>query len=152
MIDKVANPIVLIGEKNNLRYFIWTTSDLSSLYYKTQGTNLSEVVNETLTPIFNWLLRTKGDKEIYFKTNKNSYQQGELIEFIGKPLIKKEFAEDGVVKIILDDKIINSKPLKYNHLSGIYNANIWASQSGTVNYEIKFGGIRQFSHCRQRVI
>lgn len=138
--SKVANPIVLIGEKNNLRYFIWTTSDLSSLYYKTQGTNLSEVVNETLTPIFNWLLRTKGDKEIYFKTNKNSYQQGELIEFIGKPLIKKEFAEDGVVKIILDDKIINSKPLKYNHLSGMYNANIWASQSGTVNYEIKFGG------------
>ena len=132
--------IVLIGEKNNLRYFIWTTSDLSSLYYKTQGTNLSEVVNETLTPIFNWLLRTKGDKEIYFKTNKNSYQQGELIEFIGKPLIKKEFAEDGVVKIILDDKIINSKPLKFNHLSGMYNANIWASQSGTVNYEIKFGG------------
>ncbi len=135
----LANPIIIIGEKNSLRYFIWTTSDLSSLYYKTRGTNLSEVVNETITPIFNWLLRTKGDKEIYFKTNKNSYQQGELIEFIGKPLIKKEFIDEGIVKIILNNKVINSKPLKYNHLTGMYNANVWASQSGTVNYEIEFG-------------
>ena len=133
------HPIILIGEKNNLRYFIWTTSDLSSLYYKTQGTNFSEVVNETINPIFNWLLRTKGDKEIYFKTNKNSYQQGELIEFIGKPIIEKEFSDEGIVKIIHNDKVINSKPLKYNHLTGMYNANVWASQSGTVNYEIKFG-------------
>lgn len=133
------HPIILIGEKNNLRYFIWTTSDLSSLYYKTQGTNFSEVVNETINPIFNWLLRTKGDKEIYFKTNKNSYQQGELIEFIGKPIIEKEFTDEGIVKIIFNDKVINSKPLKYNHLTGMYNANVWASQSGTVNYEIKFG-------------
>ena len=134
----LVNPIILIGEKNNLRYFVWTTSDLNSLYYKTQGSNLSGVVNEALTPIFNWLLRTKGDKEIYFKTNKNSYQQGELIEFIGKPLIEKEFTDDGIVKIIHDEKIINSKPLKYNHLTGMYNANVWASQSGTVNYEIIF--------------
>ena len=134
----LVNPIILIGEKNNLRYFVWTTSDLNSLFYKTQGSNLSGVVNEALTPIFNWLLRTKGDKEIYFKTNKNSYQQGELIEFIGKPLIEKEFTDDGIVKIIHDEKIINSKPLKYNHLTGMYNANVWASQSGTVNYEIIF--------------
>ena len=42
------------------------------------------------------------------------------------------------MKIIYDEKIINSKPLKYNHLTGIYNANVWASQSGTVNYEIIF--------------
>ena len=137
--SNLFHPIILIGEKNNLRYFIWTTSDLSSLYYKTQGTNFSEVVNETINPIFNWLLRTKGDKEIYFKTNKNSYQQGELIEFIGKPIIEKEFTDEGIVKIIFNDKVINSKPLKYNHLTGMYNANVWASQSGTVNYEIKFG-------------
>ncbi len=134
-----VSPIILIGEKNNLRYFIWTTSDLSALYYKTQGTGLSEVVNETINPIFNWLLRTKGDKEIYFKTNKNSYQQGELIEFIGKPLIEKEFTDEGIVNIILNNKVIKSKPLKYNHLTGMYNANVWASQSGTVNYEIRFG-------------
>ena len=135
----ITDPIILVGEKNDLRYFTWTSSGLSSLFYRSQVSNISDIVYEILTPIFNWLLRTKGDKDIYFRTNKNSYQQGELIEFTGKPIIEKKFKDEGILNIKMGDKVINSKPLKYNPLKGTFYSNIWASQSGNVNYEIQFG-------------
>ena len=109
-----------------------------ALFYRTQGTLLSGLLGDMVDPILGWLLNTGGDQEIYFRTNKNSYQQGERIELTGKPLHRNQFVDEGVVNIYLNEKLISTKPMIYDPGTGLLRSRFWASQSGTISYEVEF--------------
>jgi hypothetical protein len=109
-----------------------------ALFYRTQGTPLSGLLGDMVDPILGWLLNTGGDQEIYFRTNKNSYQQGERIELTGKPLHRNQFVDEGVVNIYLNEKLISTKPMIYDPGTGLFRSRFWASQSGTIGYEVEF--------------
>ncbi|MDP6820845.1 MAG: hypothetical protein QGG04_05160 [Candidatus Marinimicrobia bacterium] len=136
--SNVEVPLLLTGQKNSLRFFVWTSPDMYALFYRTQGTLLSGLLGDMVDPILGWLLNTGGDQEIYFRTNKNSYQQGERIELTGKPLHRNQFVDEGVVNIYLNEKLISTKPMIYDPGTGLFRSRFWASQSGTIGYEVEF--------------
>tara|TARA_Y100001960_G_scaffold332073_1_gene431290 strand:+ start:5719 stop:7824 length:2106 start_codon:yes stop_codon:yes gene_type:complete len=131
-------PLFLVGQKNSLRFFVCTSPELYTLFYRTQDTHLSGILPDILNPIFGWLINTGGNQDIYFRSNKNSYQQGESILLIGEPLSSNQFFGEGVVNLYLDGKLINKKPLLFDQVTGLFRSQFWASQSGKIDYEIEF--------------
>ena len=131
-------PLSLTGQKNSLRFFVWTSPDMYAVFYRTQGTPLSGLLDDMIDPILGWLLNTGGDQEIYFRTNKNSYQQGERVELMGQPLYSDQFVGEGAVNLYLNENIISIKPMIYDPVTGLFRSRFWASQSGTIDYEIEF--------------
>ena len=54
-------------------------------------------------------------KTFYFRSEKNSYQQGEQISIIGKPIIQSGKNNEGYLHIYSNDSLINTKPLFLTH-------------------------------------
>ncbi len=131
-------PLLLISEKAPLRFMVWSSPDLNQLYYKTQNTEHEDFTTKILNPVFSWLTRTSNEKDFYFRPNKNSYQQGEQVSIIGKPVQKNMTAFDGYIHVYNNDSLINNKKLSYDKEKGVYTGNFWASESGTLDYDIEF--------------
>ena len=131
-------PLLLISEKAPLRFMVWSSPDLNQLYYKTQNTEHEDFTTKILKPVFSWLTRTSNEKDFYFRPNKNSYQQGEQVSIIGKPVQKNMTAFDGYIHVYNNDSLINNKKLSYNKEKGVYTGNFWASEPGNLDYDIEF--------------
>ena len=136
-ISEVSMPLLIISEKTPLRYLVWTSPDLFKLHYKSYNKGNTKMIDAMFKPIFSWLIRTGDGRDFYFRTEKNSYQQGERISMIGKPIKDAEIAKEGYVHIYNDDNKINSKPISFNSSTGFYESNFWASQSGNLDYKVQ---------------
>ena len=68
---------------------------------------------------------------------KNSYQQGEQISIVGKPIIDSRFGDAGLIHIYSNDSLINTKQLFYNSNTDTYEGKFWASKAGKLNYKIE---------------
>ena len=136
-ISEMDVPLLLLSEKSPLRFGVWTSPDLNKIYYKNQNGNSLEFLNSLFRPVFSWLIRTGEEKNFYFKVGKNSYQQGERITIIGKPINDSKISKEGYIHIYKNDSLINSKQLYFDNEKGIYTGNFWASKSGILNYEIE---------------
>ena len=117
---------------------VWASSDLNNIYYKTTNTEISELVQLLIDPVFSWLMRTGNGQDFYFRSDKNSYQQGEQVTITGKPIQDNKILAEGFIHIYSDGSKINSKPIKYDKNTGLYNGQFWASQSGELEYDVEF--------------
>ena len=95
------------------------------------------MVRKMFNPLFSWLMKTGNGKDFYFRSNKNSYQQGEQITIVGQPVQDLESLENGVINVFSQGQKINSKPIKYNKKTNSYIGSFWASQPGNLQYEIE---------------
>ena len=131
-------PVLFIGEEESLRSSVWTTPDLYSLYYKLTDTMKSEIFLEFWKDIFEWLMRAKGDNDMFFRLDKEFYQQGELIKVMGSKF--GQLSPDSKVAITIHqgDETINSTELRYNPTAQRWEGQLWASKPGNYNYEIHF--------------
>ena len=136
-ISDVDFPLYLLGEKSSLRFMIWTSPGLNKLYLKTKGTDKSNFTRDLFNPVFSWLMRTGNGQDFYFRSEKNSYQQGERVTVSGKPIRAMEKASEGLLHVLKQGKRINSKPMVFNEKTGQYSGQFWASQSGKLDYEIE---------------
>ncbi|MFL2982977.1 MAG: hypothetical protein ACJZ12_01125 [Candidatus Neomarinimicrobiota bacterium] len=136
-ISDVKIPLIVLAEKSPLRYMVFTSPGLYDLYYKTYNDYVPDMATQILQPIFSWLIRTGDGKSFYFRSGKNSYQQGEKIIITGKPVRETEIADEGYLHIYHKGKKINSKKLVYDSNSGFYNGNFWASSAGELDYDIE---------------
>ena len=84
--DNSFIPLLVSGEVEGLRSGIWTSSDFSTLYYKMTETEHQDISVSLLNNLFSWLMRTNGENELYFRVNKNLYQQGEEVHVVGSHL------------------------------------------------------------------
>ena len=89
-------------------------------------------------PLFSWIMKTGNGQNFYFRSNKNSYQQGELIRITGKPVSDTEVRKNGVINVFNKGQRINSRPITYNKSSKSYTGDFWASQPGNLEYQIEF--------------
>ena len=138
LISDMEVPLLLLSEKIPLRYMVWSSPELNQLYYKTQNTNHKDFTNQIMKPVFSWLTRTSNEREFYFRSNKDSYQQGEQVLISGKPIQKNISVSDAYIHIYNNGKSINTKKLFYNKEEDIYTGRFWASESGTLDYDIEF--------------
>ncbi len=136
-VSEMDVPLLLLAEKSPLRFMLWTSPDLHYLYYKTQNTANKEFLNNILKPVFLWLTRTSNEKEFYFRSGKNSYQQGEQITITGKPVRNTKIVNKGYVHVYNKESLINTKQLNYDKNKGIYTGQFWASESGKLDYDIE---------------
>ena len=82
-------------------------------------------------------MRTGNDQEFYFRSGKNSYQQGERVTITGKPVRDAEKATEGFIHISSNGNQINSKSILYDLNTGLYTGQFWASQPGKLEYDIE---------------
>ena len=136
-ISDVNIPLMQIGEKSPLRYFVFSSPDLYQLFYKTQNNDYENLTNQIFTSLFSWIMRTGNGQDFYFRLGKDTYQQGEKVTIIGKPIKDIEPFYDAYVHIYSDGKKINSKPIVFNSKTGLYTGHFWASKTGKLNYDIE---------------
>ncbi len=137
-ISEVDIPLLLVGEKPPLRFMVWSSPELYKIYYKTNHMELSGLTAQIMNPIFSWLMRTGNGQDFYFRSDKNSYQQGERVTITGKPIQQTETSAEGFIHILSGEKRINSKPIRFDAKTGHYVGQFWASQAGQLDYEVEF--------------
>lgn len=133
----VEIPLLILKEKKPLRSLVFSSPDLNKIYFNSNIVSGKEMVRKMFNPLFSWLMKTGNGKDFYFRSNKNSYQQGEQITIVGQPVQELESLENGVINVFSEGQKINSKPIKYNKKTNSYIGSFWASQPGNLQYEIE---------------
>ena len=136
-ISEVEVPLLILSEKGPLRFSVWASPDLNKLFYQFQNDIYSDFIEDFFNPVITWLMRTNNEKNFYFRSEKNSYQQGEQISIVGKPIIQTEKNNEGYIHVYSNDSLINTKQLFFNSHAGNYEGKFWASKSGRLDYEIE---------------
>ena len=130
-------PLMFIGEKQGIRSAVWASPEFATIHHRLSGTNYSKIFPELWTRLFSWLLKTGGDKNLYFRLNKESYQQGEEILITGKSIGNKNGSKNQAFITTQNDSLeINSAELRFNPESRRWEGNIWAPKPGKYSYEI----------------
>ncbi len=136
-ISEMKVPLLLLSEKGPLRFAVWTSPDLNKLHFKTHIGNSNNNFEDFFNPIITWLMRTNNEKNFYFRSIKDSYQQGEQISVVGKPIIDSKQSSEGYIHIFSDDSLINTKQLFYDSNKKNYEGKFWASKAGKLDYKIE---------------
>jgi len=132
------HPILLLDDVDGFRTIMWTSPDFYKVYYKMTGTTNTELAKTLWTGLFSWLMRTQGDKDMYFRLNKEFYQQGELIQVSGNRLGKETQSAKAALVIHKDEKKINSTQLHFNPVRERWEGQLWASNPGLYTYKLTF--------------
>ena len=130
-------PLMFIGEKQGIRSAVWASPEFATIHHRLSSTNYSKIFPELWTRLFSWLLKTGGDKNLYFRLNKESYQQGEEILITGTSIGNKNGSKNQAFITTQNDSLeINSAELRFNPESRRWEGNIWAPKPGKYSYEI----------------
>ncbi len=145
-IDNNHNSLIIMGEKKSLRYALWNSIDLASIKFNLSDTKNSFLLDKSLNKIFNWLMKKSGDQEFVFRTDKNSYQQGEEVLLSGRSLdFNEEIIHEGTVELFYNDEFIGSKPLFLDLNKNEYKSRFWAPKPGKINYIVNINrGIESY--------
>ncbi len=135
--DEEDNVLIAMGEKKSLRYALWNSLDLSSIKFNMLDSKNSFLIDNSLNKIFNWLMKKGGNQEFIFRTDKNSYQQGEEVLLSGRALdVDEEIITEGTVELFYNDEFIGSKPLYLDFNKNEYKSRFWAPKPGKIKYNI----------------
>ena len=145
-VDEKNNSLIIMGEKKSLRYALWNSIDLASIKFNLLNTKNSFLIDKSLNKIFNWLMRKSGNQEFVFRTDKNSYQQGEEVLLSGRSLdFKEEIIHEGTVELYYNDEFLGSKPLFLDLNKNEYKSRFWAPKPGKINYIVNINrGIESY--------
>ena len=145
-VDEKNNSLIIMGEKKSLRYALWNSIDLASIKFNLLNTKNSFLIDKSLNKIFNWLMRKSGNQEFVFRTDKNSYQQGEEVLLSGRSLdFKEEIIHEGTVELYYNDEFLGSKPLFLDMNKNEYKSRFWAPKPGKINYIVNINrGIESY--------
>ena len=136
--DEKQSPLLIIGEKKLVRFAFWNSIDISSLKYMLSGSDFSFVFESTIKQITNWLMKKSGDGEFIFRTDKNSYQQGEevILTGVSTDFNKKLIIDDGLVELYQENNFIGSKNLFFDLKEDKYKSKFWAPKPGEIYYKV----------------
>ncbi|RMF10083.1 MAG: VWA domain-containing protein [Candidatus Neomarinimicrobiota bacterium] len=131
-------PALILGEKDILRYAVWSPEDLATTYYQLLGSPDQDAFSHLFERVINWLLKTSGDREMYFRLNKSSFQQGELISITGNRILPTGPSARGRVKIKSGEDVINTVDLRYQPEQDRWEGEFYAPSPGKYTYEVEF--------------
>ncbi len=137
--DKTYSPLLVFGEKDGFRSSLWTASDFSTLYYKLTESVSLDYSKILMGNIFSWLMRTSGENELYFRLNKNVFQQGEEIYVSGT---HAGFDENdigntvGYINLVQDNEILKTFELNYSPTNELWEKRFLAGKPGNYSYSI----------------
>jgi len=130
-------PILFMGDVKNIRSIVWASTDLSNINFNISNSNSNKIFPDIWSKLFSWLLKTGGDKNLYFRLNKQSYQQGEEIFISGSSIQDNISINNQAFIAIMNDSIeINSFELRFNPGTMRWEGNFWAPKPGNYKYKI----------------
>ena len=130
-------PILFMGDVKNIRSIVWASTDLSNINFNISNSNSNKIFPDIWSKLFSWLLKTGGDKNLYFRLNKQSYQQGEGIFITGSSIQDNISINNQAFITIMNDSIeINSFELRFNPGTMRWEGNFWAPKPGNYKYKI----------------
>ena len=136
--EENVNPLIILGQKKTLRYALWNSIDLASVKLGLLNTKSSYLIDKSLNKIFNWLMKKGGNQEFVFRTDKNSYQQGEEVLLSGRSLnFNEEIIHEGTIELYYGDEFLGSKPLYLDLNKNEYKSRFWAPKPGEIKYLVK---------------
>ncbi len=137
--DEFGNPLLVLGEKQQIRYALWNSINLYSLKYMLSNSDLNFLFDNSMRKITNWLMKKSDIRDFVFRTDKNSYQHGELVllKGVSSDLNDNMKINDGFVELYYDNQYITSKPLLFDLNDKIYKSEFWAPKPGKIEYVIK---------------
>jgi len=136
--DDKETSLLLLSEENALRSVVWTSPDFYKLHFKMTGTAQANLVENLWSALFSWLMRTQGDKDMYFRLDKDFFQQGELIRVTGNRLGKATNMAQAAMTVFKEGEKVNSTQLQYNPARERWEGQLWASSPGKYRYELVF--------------
>ena len=126
-----------MGDVKNIRSIVWASTDLSNINFNISNSNSNKIFPDIWSKLFSWLLKTGGDKNLYFRLNKQSYQQGEEIFITGSSIQDNISINNQAFIAIMNDSIeINSFELRFNPGTMRWEGNFWAPKPGNYKYKI----------------
>ncbi len=137
--ENSSMPLLVSGEVEGLRSGIWTSSDFSTLFYKMTETDHEKISVLLINNLFSWFLRTSGENELYFRLNKDIYQQGEEVHVVGTHFDKE--AKDiltftGYITLINEENSPITYELMFNPGNKQWETKFLAGKPGQYSYEI----------------
>ncbi len=132
-------PLLMFGEKENLRCLIWTAPDFYGIHFKLTGTRYNDLATKSWDAILGWLLRTSGSEKLYFRLNKEVYQQGEAILITGNMAGQQDIDPanaQAFIRIFRAEERVSSGELIYHDDHQRWEGELWASKPGQYHYEI----------------
>ena len=130
-------PIMFMGDVKTIRTIVWASTDLSRINYNISNLNSKNIFPELWSNLISWLLKTGGDKNLYFRLNKESYQQGEEILITGSSIRDNiSINNQAFISIMNNSDEINSFELRFNPETMRWEGNFWAPKAGNYNYKI----------------
>jgi len=130
-------PLWIRNKKNNFRSVVFATSELNVLYHFRKKESNNDLLSLIINKEVNWLLKTDSENENYFRLNKDSFQQGELIKISGtQPFDDSNFKNSISFNIIKDNNKIYNGNLEYNYEKNRWEGDFRASSPGSYLFEL----------------
>lgn len=130
-------PLWLRNNNNNFRSVIFATSELNVLYHFQDNENQNNLFNSILNTEVGWLLKTDASNENYFRLNKDSFQQGEMIKLTGtQPFDSPSFVNSINFTIVKDHEEKYYGDIDYNYERDRWEGEFRASKPGSYLYKL----------------
>ena len=130
-------PLWLRNNNNNFRSVIFATSELNVLYHFQDNENQNNLFNSILNTEVGWLLKTDASNENYFRLNKDSFQQGEMIKLTGtQPFDSPSFVNSINFTIVKDHEDKYYGDIDYNYERDRWEGEFRASKPGSYLYKL----------------
>jgi hypothetical protein len=130
-------PLWIRNKNNNFRSVIFATSELNVLYHFQDNKNQNNLLNSILSTEVGWLLKTDASNENYFRLNKDSFQQGEMIKLTGtQPFDNSSFVNSINFAIVKDNETKYSGDIDYNFDRERWEGEFRASSPGSYLYKL----------------
>ncbi len=131
-------PVLMLNEKENLRSAVWSTSTISHMFYKMLYSGDEHLSESLFNGMIAWLMKTGGDQDLFFRLNKESYQQGEEIKITGNRIGGDSSPFSDVSLTLWKDSVqVNTYDFQYNSLKERWEGAYWASTPGKYEFEIQ---------------
>ncbi len=136
--DDFKSPLLILGDKKQVRFAIWNSIDLASFKNMLINSEFNFLFDNFMKNITDWLMKKNDSSEFIFRTNKNSYQHGELVLLTGTPSdLNDDFKiKEGIVELYQNGKYISTKPLFFDLNEKLYKSNFWAPKPGDIQYTV----------------
>ena len=126
-------PLLIRTKKNNLRSVAISASNINKLYFNKNSINaFSKLFIESIE----WLIQSGVSSENFFRTNRDYYQQGEIVYLSGSNVFNKDDLANFRIDVLKNENIILSKKIDYNIDLKKWESSFRAPNPGKYNYEI----------------
>jgi hypothetical protein len=102
-------------------------------------TDQENISTSLINNLFSWFLRTSGENDLYFRVNKDVFQQGEEIHIAGSHFnkeVKDIFAFTGYITLLNEENSPTTYELTYNPVNEQWETKFLAGKPGSYSYEI----------------